>query len=307
MRLSVAWLLVLTQMACSSASTAPSDPPCVTSWNIAGQPQLSLGERVLWQAPMTSTCLIGGGWTLPVRWRSSNPSVAEVAILDSTCQSDTCPSVVVTGRTAGVATLIATNPSDNVERNAQITVVDSPVLPPSQVTISFPIKAAPATQRFRIGAMAQWSSGPVKDVTLLADWSSSDESVATVSAGNVVAIRAGMTLLRVDYLGVTTEMPLQVLDGSKDGLAIAALSESTALVAYVLTSAAQAELSIELRDERGTFFASRGQSVVRGAGIESLLLPNATPPPEVRTICLMFWMRPVGGQPISADGGCRDR
>ncbi|MGB2715577.1 MAG: hypothetical protein WBC51_15450 [Vicinamibacterales bacterium] len=307
MRLGVAWSLVLAQMACSSASTAPSDPPCVTSWNIAGQQQLSPGERVLWQAPMTSTCLIGGGWTLPVRWRSSHPSVAEVAILDSTCRSDICQSVVVTGRSAGVATIFATNPSDNVEKSAQITVIDSPVLPPSQVTISLPIRAAPATQRFTIGATAQWSSGTVKDVTLLADWSSSDQNVATVSAGNVVAIRAGTTLLRVEYLGVSTEMPLQVLDASKDGLAVAALTESTALVAYVLTSTAQAELSVEVRDDRGAFFASRGQSVVRGVGIETLLMPNATPPPEVRTICLMFRMRPVGGQPISADGGCQPR
>ncbi len=306
-RRSVAWLLVLTPIGCSGASTAPSDPACVTSWNISGQQQLSRGERVLWQAPMTSTGLIGGGWTRPVTWRSSNPSVADISIVDGTCRSNICPNAVVTGRSPGTATIVATNPSDNGEKSAQITVVESPALPPSRVTISLPVRAAPATHRFTIGAMAHWPSGTVQDVTLLAEWSSSDESVATVSAGNVVAIRAGTATLRVDHLGVATDMPLEVLDASKDGLAVAAVAERTALVAYVLTSAAQAELSIEVRDDRGAFLASRGQSVLRGVGIETLLLPNAAPPAGVNTVCLTFRLHPLAGQAISADGGCRPR
>lgn len=255
---------------------------------------------------MTSTCLIGGGWTLPVRWRSSNPSIAEVAIVDTTCQGAICPQAVITGRTAGVAAIVATNPSDNSEKSAQITVAAVAAVPPSQVVISVPIRAVPATQQFTIHALGHWPSGP-RDVTLLADWSSSNENVATVSAGKVTGLRAGTAIIRAGYFGVSDEMPVSVLDASKDGLAVASLTETTALVAYVLQSALQGDLSIEARDERGLSSATRGQTIGRGAALETMLLPQLPARDDVRMICLTFRLRPFGGDAISVDGGCRPR
>jgi hypothetical protein len=302
----VACLFVALQMACGGGATAPSEPSCRTSWSISGQQDISLGERAVWQAPMTSTCLIGGGWTLPVRWRSSNPSIAEVAIVDTTCQGGTCPQAVITGRAAGTATIVATNPSDNSEKSAQITVAAVPVVPPSQIIISLPIKAVPATQQFTIHALGNWPSGP-RDVTFLGDWSSSNENVATVSAGNVRGLRGGTTVIRVSYSGVSDEMPLLVLDPSKDGLAVASLTETTALIAYVLQSTLQGDLSIEARDERGFSSASRGQTIGRGAALETMLLPQLPPRDDVKMICLTLRLRPFGGETISVDGGCRAR
>jgi hypothetical protein len=296
-------------MACGGAApTSPSDPACTTSWSIEGPRELALGERVLWQAPMTSTCLIGGGWTLPVRWQSSNESVLEVAIVEAACQSGACPRAAVRARGAGVATIVATNPADNIQKSAQVRVLDAPAPAPVRVTFVEPLTAAPATQQFVVEASAEWASGQTRNVTSLSDWSSSDTSVATVSAGTVTPLAAGKATITVNHLGVTTTMPLEVLDASKDGLAPAAVGTTNAKVAYVLTSAPQAQLSIEARASNRTAVAETGRSVNRGLGLETMPLPNVSVfPPDVQIICLTFRLRLPGGPALVADGGCRPR
>jgi hypothetical protein len=307
-RLAAACCVLALETACGGAPAAPSDAACTTSWSIEGPQQLSLGERVLWQAPMTSTCLIGGGWTLPVRWQSSNDSVLEVAVVEATCQSGACPRAAVRARAAGVATIIATNPADNIQKSAEVRVLDAPAPPPVTVTFVEPLTAAPATQPFVVEASAEWGSGQMRNVTTLSDWSSSDTSIATVSAGSVAPLRAGKATITVSHLGVTATMPLEVLDASKDGVAPAAVGTTNAKVAYVLTSAPQAQLSIEARGSNQAGFAETGRSVNRGLGLETMPLPSVSVfPPDVQFICLTFRLRPAGGQPITTDGGCRPR
>ena len=307
-RLAAACCVLALEAACGGAPAAPSDPACTTSWSIEGPQELSLGERVLWQAPMTSTCLIGGGWTLPVRWQSSNESVLEVAIVETTCQSGACPRAAVRARGAGVATIVATNPADNIQKSAEVRVRDAPAQPPARVSFIEPLTAAPATQQFVVEAFAEWPSGQTRNVTSLSDWSSSDTSVATVSAGSVTAIGTGRAMITVSHLGVIATMPLDVLDPNQDGVAPASVGSTNAKVAYVLTSAQQAQLSIEARGPNQTGLAEIGRSVNRGLGLETIPLPNVSAfPPEVQSICLTFRLRPAGAPTIIADGGCRPR
>lgn len=53
-----------------------------------------------------------------------------------------------------------------------------------------------------LSAVAKYSDGSAADVTQKATWSSSNESVATVSSGRVTALKAGMAVVTADVSGV---------------------------------------------------------------------------------------------------------
>lgn len=60
----------------------------------------------------------------------------------------------------------------------------------------------------RIVLTAGFADGSVKDVTALAVWSSDDETVATVSVGDVTPSGAGETIVRAVYEGRTVTVPV---------------------------------------------------------------------------------------------------
>lgn len=60
----------------------------------------------------------------------------------------------------------------------------------------------------RVVLKAGFDDGSVRDVTASALWSSDDETVATVSAGEVTPVGAGETVIKAAYRGRTVNVPV---------------------------------------------------------------------------------------------------
>jgi trimeric autotransporter adhesin len=83
---------------------------------------------------------------------------------------------------------------------------------PSAVARSVTVTAVPTGTRYQLSAVAGFSDGSIRDVTVQATWSSSDSAIATVSsAGLVTAVANGSALITATYQSVSGNMALTVV------------------------------------------------------------------------------------------------
>lgn len=113
--------------------------------------------------------------TAEVTWTSSDSTVATIG-----------PSGLAIARAPGTTQITAT--LEEVSRSATLTVLRSPVRSILVQPQELDLLTGAAQQ---LSAIATLTDGSSLDVTASATWSSTDESVATVAAGNVTAIAPG--------------------------------------------------------------------------------------------------------------------
>ena len=95
------------------------------------------------------------------------------------------------------------------------TTPPAPFVPPVTVTtVSFSVsplvQTIPPGQTVRLTATAGYSDGSTKDVTSQALWTSSQSSVATVSAGAITGVALGRTMIRVNFERFSSSMTIVI-------------------------------------------------------------------------------------------------
>jgi uncharacterized protein YjdB len=155
-------------------------------------------------------------FTSNVNWTSSNTSVATI---DASGKA--------TGVAAGTATVTAS--SNGVTGTATLTVavpsktVTSIHLSPANASIT-----AGATQQF--SATATYNDGSTGDVSQNAAWSSSDSSIATVSAGGLAdGIAAGSTIITASLNGASGTATLTVNPKAPKSIAVSPAGVNTTM------------------------------------------------------------------------------
>jgi hypothetical protein len=140
------------------------------------------------------------------------------------------------GVDAGTVQVLA-HPPGGTPVNVPVTVTGSP---PSSLAVKLPADKVAAGTRPRVQALAQTFDGTTVDVSGLAEWSSSDPTVATVSSavrpGWVRALRAGATTIGARFAGLTGSASLQISSDTLTGLTVSgpgALSVGAAATAAV--------------------------------------------------------------------------
>jgi len=118
-------------------------------------------------------------------------------------------------------------------------------LPPSTLSLDLPDGPVAVGTRPRARVTARTADGVSLDVTAVADWSSSDPTLATISSlvrpGTINALRAGSPTFTARFAGLTTGAPLQI---SSDALTRLTVSAPGTLPAGVpATATATATLS----------------------------------------------------------------
>jgi hypothetical protein len=152
------------------------------------------------------------GLTTPVTWTSTSPGVATV-------DADG----IASSRTQGETAIVASN--GEVSGQGLLTVG-----PPTVVAISvFPVTArAVRGLPFRFRAVGTLTDATIADVTSSATWTSSDETVATVSLGRAVGRAGGEVIIAA---------------AKDEGSASAALAVVGTRVAFVTSSTGTANMS----------------------------------------------------------------
>jgi len=158
-------------------AAAPGAPVPVTGVRLdRSAMDLSIGAS----KALTATVLPAGATDKAVTWTSSNPSVA--AVTDG----------VVTGRRAGTAVITVTARDGNRTDCCTVTVTEAPAAV-TGVTLDKSALRLAAGETAMLSASVQ----PVNAANKTLSWSSSDETVATVSGGRVRALKAGTAAITV--------------------------------------------------------------------------------------------------------------
>jgi uncharacterized delta-60 repeat protein len=146
--------------------------------------ELPLGNTAQIAVYLTMTDSHSSRVTSGVTWQSSNTAVATLAV-----QGD--DSVVVTSVGQGVTTISA---SYQTYGKSVLIKVDPPEITSIAVTPDSASIAVGATKQFK--ATATMTDKTTQDVTSASNWSSSDTTIATISAsGLVTAVKAGTTTI----------------------------------------------------------------------------------------------------------------
>jgi trimeric autotransporter adhesin len=203
-------LLTVTQAILTAIAVSPSSP------------QVAVGGSVALTATGQYSDSTTADLTAVATWSSSAPTVAAV--------SNTAPSNgVVTGRTAGSATITATVGS--IQGSTGVTV-DGSVL--ASLAISPSSASLPAGTQKAFRATATYSDGTMIDATTQVSWSTDAPAIAAVSnatgsAGVVTAVSSGSTTLRAMLSGVVASASIQVTNASLTSITVTPPSLSLSL------------------------------------------------------------------------------
>ena len=217
-------------------------------------PSVTVGQTVQLSATMkdaNSNTLTGRTAT----WVSSNTNVATVT-----------GSGLVTGVTAGTATITATSEGKN--GTATVTVSNVPV---ASVTVS------PAASTVTVGQTLQLSA-TMKDASnntltgRTATWVTSSPAVATVSAsGLVTAVAAGTATITATSEGksgtaaITVQAPVVANPGTVSNLAVPGTTDTSVTLSFTEVSDGTGQpASYDIRYAAGTISWSAASSVTRG-------------------------------------------
>jgi hypothetical protein len=110
--------------------------------------------------------------------------------------------------------------------SATSTVVTVNGSPPSSLSMDLPDGPVAVGTRPRAQVIARTADGAALDVTALAEWSSSDPMLASISSlvrpGSIHALRAGSPTITARFAGLTTEAPLEISPESLTRLTVSA-------------------------------------------------------------------------------------
>lgn len=181
------------------------------------------------------------------------------------------------GLDAGTVQVYA-HPLGGTALNAVVTVNGSP---PSSLTVTLPTGPVAAGTRPRVQAVARTPDGTAVDVTAVAEWTSSDPTVAVVSSavrpGWVTALRAGPTTVGARFAGLAGSATLQI---SGDALTKLTLSAPETLQTSAgATATATATLS-------GGGFQVLGEDVVWSSDDPAVLSVSNAPGARGRLLAL---------------------
>ncbi len=134
-----------------------------------------------------------------VTWSSSDAAVAFI--------SNSSPSRgIATALTLGMTTITAS--LDGITDSTVLRVNSDPVV---RLDVSPPQQTIPEGAQQQYQATAVYTSGLTEDATSEADWSSSDDSIATVNASGLAdGVAAGTAVISADFAGVSGETSLTV-------------------------------------------------------------------------------------------------
>jgi hypothetical protein len=147
-------------------------------------PQIAAGASTQLTATGTYTDSSTQNLTASATWVSSAPGIATVSAGLVSCS----PSASV----AGSATISATSPTATATTTGSTTVTClAPVL--TSITVTPAQVTLPTGGTAQLSATGVFSSGPSQSLTNTAQWSSSDATIATVTAAGLVACNANAT------------------------------------------------------------------------------------------------------------------
>jgi len=160
-------------------------PPVAASISLlSSSVEIPLGSTAQIAVYLTMTDSHSSRVTSDVTWQSSNTAVATFAV-----QGD--DSVVVTGVGQGETTISA---SYQTYSKSVLIKVDPPEISSIAVTPDGASIAVGATKQYK--ATATMTDKTTQDVTSASSWSSSDTTIATISAGGLVTgVKAGTTTI----------------------------------------------------------------------------------------------------------------
>jgi len=179
---------------------AGSTPPTVESVAIGGTLALNVGDN----SQLTATANLSDGTqqivTGQATWTSSASPIASVA------------GGLVKGVAAGSATVQASYGGATAQVTIQVKAGGGGPVTPTVVGLSVTgnLSLLPGAST-QLTATAAMSDGTNVNVTALANWSSNNPLLATVSAGgNVTALLAGLCGITASYQGVSAQVQVQI-------------------------------------------------------------------------------------------------
>lgn len=227
----VALACVVSVVACDSVPTA-DDIGDVNGLSITGSSVASVGGATQLEA----VALLDDGSprvvTEDAAWTSNAPAIA--AVNDGR----------VTGFTAGDAIVSATFAGQTAQ--VVVSVVTGPI--PGGTVVELTLQGAPPEE---IGATRQLDltarlrDGTTRQVTAEAAWSSSDPSVATVSAGQVIALGPGQTVITAEYGGRSIQTSVTI---SGTTMPVASLTLSGDVGSIVIGQSIQLQATARFTD-----------------------------------------------------------
>ena len=172
--------------------------------------------------------------TRTVTWAPTNPGLLRIR--------GTGPDRGTARGLDGGTVQVSAHPLGGTAANVVVTVNGAP---PTTLAVDFPDGAAAVGTRPRARAVARTADGTALDVTALAEWSSSDPTLATISSvvrpGTINALRAGSPTFTARFAGLTTGAPLQISSDALTRLTVSA--PGTLQVGVPATATATATLS----------------------------------------------------------------
>lgn len=184
---------------------------CV-SWNIQGPPVIWLGQSVNWRTDAYDGCI--PHWTsVAARWESGATHIAEIKPPRFPMSS----SVTITGLSPGTAFIVAKSDDGaslkSSEATGTITVLSVRRPPPAVLEIRYPEDGVAVGRTLELRAYGYWHT-PIEwfeEVTAVAQWKSSNRTIATVSSSGLVTGHAtGKVIISASVDGVREDVPVVV-------------------------------------------------------------------------------------------------
>ncbi len=211
-----ALILILGLVACGgSSSTKLSTSPSLSSVAVASTTStVNIGSTLQLAATATYSDGTTQNVTTQATWSSANTSDATVSSTG-----------LVTGVATGTPIITATFGGKSGTMTVTVTPTITPIVTAVAVSGGGSIVVGSSAQ---LTAIASYSDGSTKPVTTDATWTSSNTNQATVAAGLVTGVAAGMPMITASFGGQSGTTTVTITTSSKTvtGLAVTAPSAS---------------------------------------------------------------------------------
>lgn len=184
--------------------------------------------------------------TADVIWSSSDESIATVSNLDGSRGE-------VTTVAEGSVTITATDPNGNATSDSGSLIVDPPQV--DAVAIDAGERETPAGRMVQLTATGTFSDGSTRSVTAneRTVWTSSDESIATVSGGSVEGLAIGTVTITVSIDGAEASTQVEVTAAEVVALEINPKNKTVTLPVSPLDEKPQVQYQVIAEYSDGSF------------------------------------------------------
>lgn len=200
---------VLAACGSSSSTPEPSSPPAVT-------------VSAVTVAPATTTLALGTSRSFTATARYSDGSQKDVTALAAWATSAEgvvrlAAGAPAVGTATGVGTAQVSATLAGVKGLATVTVTDAAV---QALSLSPALTSLAAGFSGQLTATALFTDGSKADVTSAAEWTSTDATIAAVTAGRVTGGAAGQATVSVAYAGLTAALTVTVTPATLQSLVV---------------------------------------------------------------------------------------